>query len=66
VTSRDQIASIVAKPTAPYLDHRKIGLGQGKKEALRLFDTCPKQEHFTLYIDNNFQAQVLLRLNLTP
>jgi hypothetical protein len=41
VTSRDQIASIVAKPTAPSLDHRKIGLGQGKIRGVKLFEYLP-------------------------
>jgi hypothetical protein len=35
VISRDRIASLVAKPTAPYLDHLLVGLGLGRKERLQ-------------------------------
>jgi hypothetical protein len=31
VTLRNQIASLVAKPTDPYLDHRLVGLGLGRR-----------------------------------
>ena len=30
--SRDEIASLVAKPTTPYLDHHFVGLGIGREE----------------------------------
>jgi hypothetical protein len=48
VNSRDQIASIVAKPAVPSLDHRKIGLGQGSKRGMKLFEYLPGTR--TLYI----------------
>jgi hypothetical protein len=42
VNSRDQIESIVAKPTTPSLYHRKIGLDQGKIRGVKLFDYLPR------------------------
>jgi hypothetical protein len=42
VTSRDQIASIVAKPTVPSVDHRMIDLGQGKIRGVKLFESLSR------------------------
>ena len=42
MTSRDQIASLLSKPTTPYLDHQMISIGQGNIRGVKSFEYLPR------------------------